>query len=285
MSATTKTARASPSQAATTAVVPAASSARRELGAEVDSPLREQRRPADDDARGRRRRLRRRARRGSRTTSTGRERARARRAAAIARATGCSDACSTRADEPQRLGARRCPAPVTTSTSVSLPSVTVPVLSSTIVSTRRVDSSTSGPLIRMPSCAPRPVPTSSAVGVARPSAHGQATISTATVAEKANVASAPRREPVAERRGGDRDHDRHEDGRDPVGEPLHRRLAGLRVLDELRDLRERRVGADARRLDDEAAADVDRRARDRVARRRPRPGRLSPVSSERSTAE
>ena len=39
----------------------------------------------------------------------------------------------------------------------------VPVLSSTIVSTRRVSSSTSGPLIRMPSWAPRPVPTINAV--------------------------------------------------------------------------------------------------------------------------
>ena len=92
-----------------------------------------------------------------------------------------------RAGEAQHLGAvrrrrrrRRRPAP-------SRPVVTVPVLSSTIVSTRRVDSSTSGPLIRMPSCAPRPVPTSSAVGVARPSAHGQAMISTATAAVKANV--------------------------------------------------------------------------------------------------
>ena len=65
------------------------------------------------------------------------------------------------------------------------PVVTVPVLSSTIVSTLRVDSSTSGPLISRPSCAPRPVPTSSAVGVARPSAHGQAMISTATAAVKA----------------------------------------------------------------------------------------------------
>ncbi len=69
--------------------------------------------------------------------------------------------------------------------------VTVPVLSSTIVSIRCVDSSTSGPLIRMPSCAPRPVPTSSAVGVARPSAHGQAMISTATAAVNAAAAGAP----------------------------------------------------------------------------------------------
>ena len=60
------------------------------------------------------------------------------------------------------------PSAATTSTSVIRPVVTVPVLSRTTVSTRRVDSSTSGPLIRMPSWAPRPVPTSSAVGVARP---------------------------------------------------------------------------------------------------------------------
>ena len=40
----------------------------------------------------------------------------------------------------------------------------------------------------MPSCAPRPVPTISAVGVARPSAHGQAMISTATAAVNAVAA-------------------------------------------------------------------------------------------------
>ncbi len=73
------------------------------------------------------------------------------------------------------------------------PSVTVPVLSSTIVVMRRVCSSTSGPLIRIPSCAPRPVPTINAVGVARPSAHGQAMISTATAAVNAAETS-----PVAE---------------------------------------------------------------------------------------
>ena len=57
--------------------------------------------------------------------------------------------------------------------------------------TRRVDSSTSGPLIRMPSWAPRPVPTRRAVGVASPRAHGQAMIRTATPAENANAAPAP----------------------------------------------------------------------------------------------
>ena len=55
----------------------------------------------------------------------------------------------------------------------------------------RVDSSTSGPLIKMPSWAPRPVPTSSAVGVASPIAHGQAMISTATAAVNAAPAGCP----------------------------------------------------------------------------------------------
>ena len=170
-----------------------------------------------------------------------------------------------RADEPQRLGPST-PGTVTTSTSAILPSVTVPVLSSTIVSTRRVDSSISGPLIRMPSCAPRPVPTSKR-----------------------------RRRRKAERARA-RD-DQHGDGR-REGERRRRRLlrassrasptaititTGTKTADtrsasrctgalpdcasstSLRDLCERGVGADARRLDDEPAADVDRRAGDRVA--------------------
>ena len=51
------------------------------------------------------------------------------------------------------------PGAATASTSAIRPVVTVPVLSSTTVSIVRVDSRISGPLIRMPSCAPRPVPT------------------------------------------------------------------------------------------------------------------------------
>ena len=47
-----------------------------------------------------------------------------------------------------------------------------------------------------PSCAPRPVPTSSAVGVASPSAQGQAMISTATAAANARpVSPAPTQKP------------------------------------------------------------------------------------------
>ena len=112
-----------------------------------------------------------------------------RRGAAIARAIGCSEQSSSAPTSAQRLVAvdRRDRRRRASSGRV----VTVPVLSSTTVSTRRVDSSTSGPLISSPSWAPRPVPTISATGVARPSAHGQAMISTATAAVNANVALSP----------------------------------------------------------------------------------------------
>src|SRR5699024_624784 len=74
---------------------------------------------------------------------------------------------------------------------VMVPVVTVPVLSSTTVSTRRVDSRTSGPLISTPSWAPGPVPTSRAAGGARPRAQGQAMMSTATAALPAMTAPPP----------------------------------------------------------------------------------------------
>ena len=66
------------------------------------------------------------------------------------------------------------------STSRGLPSVSVPVLSTTSVSTFSSTSSASAFRISTPACAPRPVPTMIDIGVARPSAHGQAMISTAT---------------------------------------------------------------------------------------------------------
>ena len=151
------------------------------------------------------------------------------------------------ADEPERLVGGRLRPRDRSLAAPSRPVVTVPVLSSTIVSTRRVDSRTSGPLIRRPSCAPRPVPTSRAVGVARPSAQGQAMISTATAAVNAYAVLTPAAEPEAERRGREGDDDRDEHAGDAIGEALHRRLAGLGRGDEAGDLRERGVGADARR--------------------------------------
>ena len=107
-----------------------------------------------------------------------------------ARATGCSDALSSAAVSRGATASASASVGVgeptaTTSVTAIRPVVTVPVLSSTTVSTRRVVSSTSGPRMSMPSCAPRPLPTSRAVGVASPSAHGQAMMSTATAAENA----------------------------------------------------------------------------------------------------
>ena len=75
--------------------------------------------------------------------------------------------------------------------AVFVPVVTVPVLSRTTVSMPVTDSSTCGSLMSTPSCAPRPVPTRIAVGVARPSAHGQAMISTATAAVNAAATDPP----------------------------------------------------------------------------------------------
>ena len=69
--------------------------------------------------------------------------------------------------------------------------------------------------------APRPVPTSSAVGVASPSAHGQAMTSTATAAVK--PCCQPVVSPQASRFTSAIDEDDgDEDGGDAVGEPLHR---------------------------------------------------------------
>ena len=66
--------------------------------------------------------------------------------------------------------------------TAGLPSVTVPVLSSSTVRTRDSFSSVSALRMRMPCSAAFPVPTSSAVGVAKPRAQGQAMIRTVTSA-------------------------------------------------------------------------------------------------------
>ena len=121
----------------------------------------------------------------------------------MARAIGCSEADSNAAatastsagSEPgrsdRRAGVTRL-APRTSCTDI-WPVVRVPVLSKTTVSTRRARSSTCGPRMTVPSWAPRPVPTMRADGVASPSAHGQAMISTAMAADSDIVTPLPTR--------------------------------------------------------------------------------------------
>mmetsp|Transcript_12737 Transcript_12737/g.44242 ORF Transcript_12737/g.44242 Transcript_12737/m.44242 type:complete len:356 (+) Transcript_12737:314-1381(+) len=67
------------------------------------------------------------------------------------------------------------------------PSVRVPVLSNTTLRTLPARSSASPPLMRMPCDAPTPVPTITAVGVARPRAHGHAVTSTAMAKSSENM--------------------------------------------------------------------------------------------------
>ena len=97
-------------------------------------------------------------------------------------------------------------------TSFGFPSVSVPVLSTTSVSTLRSTSIASAFLNRTPTVAPLPVATMIDIGVARPSAHGQAMIRTATALTSACArrGSGPSHGPHDERDDGDRDHRRHE---------------------------------------------------------------------------
>ena len=111
-------------------------------------------------------------------------------AASTARASGCSlplcrlaAACSAAASSTPGAGnscSRR-----------GWPTVRVPVLSKATVSTLWAISSASASLMRMPNFAATPVPAMMAVGVASPSAHGQAMTSTATARMMATSSPAP----------------------------------------------------------------------------------------------
>ena len=110
-----------------------------------------------------------------------------RAASTIARASGCAEPCSSAAAAPSSSGSDT-PATWTRSVSRGRPSVIVPVLSSRTSVTRRACSIAPALRKRIPARAPRPVPTRIAVGVARPSAQGQAMMRTdanATVAKSA----------------------------------------------------------------------------------------------------
>ena len=87
----------------------------------------------------------------------------------------------------------------TIATTFGLPSVSVPVLSTTSVSTFSMRSSASAFLISTPACAPRPTPTIIDIGVARPSAQGQAMMSTLTAATRPNAMRGSTTRPKAER--------------------------------------------------------------------------------------
>ena len=85
----------------------------------------------------------------------------------MAWASGCSESISAAATMPTTD-------PSETEFTAGCPTVHVPVLSRTTVSILAAASREDAVLNRMPYCEPRPVPTTMAIGVASPSAHGHA---------------------------------------------------------------------------------------------------------------
>ena len=145
--------------------------------------------------------------------------------------------------------------------------MSVPVLSRTTVSTAASRSSGSPPLIRTPAAAPRPVATMTAVGTARPIAHGHAMIRTATAAVIAwtSDGSAGTIHQIAEVGDRNRDHHRDEDARDAIGQALDRRLRPLGIAHQANDLRQHAGGAHRRGFDLERTGRIDGGADDAIA--------------------
>ena len=91
--------------------------------------------------------------------------------------------------------------------------------------------------------------------------------------------------PADPRRGGDGHDDGDEDRRHPVSQPLDGCLARLGGRDQCCHLCQLGVGTDAGGPHDETTTDVDGRADHAVVDCPPRPGTLSPVSIDVSTAD
>src|SRR5512136_172359 len=96
----------------------------------------------------------------------------------MACASGCSEDCSAEATSLSISSCVRTLPSAMTSTTCGLPSVSVPVLSKMMACSLAACSSAVAFLNKMPCCAPRPVPTMTAVGIAKPSASGQAMTTT-----------------------------------------------------------------------------------------------------------
>ena len=213
-----------------------------------------------------------------------------------------------RADAPSRAqrrsgrgsGSGGAPSAITMSVTRGCPSVSVPVLSSTTVRTLPSRSRASASRNRIPASAALPVPTMIEVGVANPSARGQAMMSTATVLRReVERRRRPEGEPGGKRQRREDEHGRDEVARHDVGEALDQGQ-GLGLGDHPDDPREHRLRPDSCRPEGEGAAAVQGAAdhegidplRDRQAlagracshrpTRRPRRRRHPPRSSRRA---
>ncbi len=151
--------------------------------------------------------------------------------------------------EPQQLALRHPVGGIDRRHAPAGPRVIVPVLSSTTCRSARARSRASPSLIRIPCSARLPVPTMIAVGVARPSAHGQAMTSTAmAVCQRAASAAAPDPDDQpAARSAARRRSPRHEPRRRPGRPAAGSAPSSPALLDQPDDLRQRRLAADPRR--------------------------------------
>ena len=142
------------------------------------------------------------------------------------------------------------------------PSVTVPVLSSTTVVTLRARCNASPLRIRIPCSAAFPMPTIMEIGVARPSAHGQAITSTvmAVTMLKAVRGSGPKLNHSQEGHDGNQQHDGHEHAGHLIDQTRYRRPGSLCRAHHVDDVRQYRVPADAAGPEQETAGPVERAA-------------------------
>ena len=108
----------------------------------------------------------------------------------MACASGWADPCSTAAAASSTVSSVT-PSAITISTTSGLPSVSVPVLSKMMTVSFVASSSADAFLKRMPFMAPRPVPTITAIGVARPRASGHAMTKTVMVKVSAKSSGCP----------------------------------------------------------------------------------------------
>src|ERR1017187_8168051 len=186
----------------------------------------------------------------------------------MAAASGCSLPCSRLATS-RTTRSSVSPPTATTDISSGLPWVSVPVLSSARVSTFWSVSRASAFLMRMPARAPRPVPTMIAIGVARPRAHGQAMISTATALTIAFASRGPgprsHDEPYRKGDHGRRQYCGNEPSRNFVGQALNRCAAALRIAHHLHDLRQQRFAAHALGAHQQPSGTIHRGADNLVA--------------------
>ena len=179
---------------------------------------------------------------------------RAAAATVTARASPCSE---WRSSPAPRASTSSVPAPShSMPTMRDLPEVSVPVLSKASNRVRARASRVAGSRTRQPQRANRPMPSEVASGAARPTAHGQATTSTASPTSSAR-SNGNQLRPISDRQPAEDENDRHRDADHAIGNALHRAAAGQRVAHRPANLRPAGGGAGAAALDQQRSVDID----------------------------